>query len=460
MRFLPESLSARLLIAMCGSILAAQLVGTVGFVYDHKMQSARWSAIGWSVRVTDVVRMLDTMDASGRAIALAAIADKPSAETSDGLVTPTTGRSTWNSNSDAEFQRFFGQRLEQLKRNAAPITISPARSDFHPEIELNTLPEFPATGIATFYDVTVPFADGTTLRMRLQVVDRALPSVMYHVYFYPLLLLFALMVGSWVMARGITVPLSRLSSAADALGRGLPQPPLIAEGPRELRRAARAFNSMQDRLHRYLDSRTRVVAAMSHDLRTPITRMLLRVEAVSDSAVQLKLTQDLEEMQHMVQGALDMLQGLQSSETIRPINIDALLIALRDDYHDLGFPVTLSGSIREPLAARPLAWRRLLTNLLDNCRKFASRAWLEVEEQTQNVIFRVKDDGPGIPEELLERVLEPYYRVEGSRSKATGGMGLGLSIARDIAQAHGGDLLLRNLAGGGLEAIVSVPRRD
>jgi signal transduction histidine kinase len=154
-----------------------------------------------------------------------------------------------------------------------------------------------------------------------------------------------------------------------------------------------------------------------------------------------------------------MLQGLQSSEPIRPINIGALMVALRDDYQELGFSVTVSGSLREPLSARPQAWRRLLTNLLDNCRKFATNAWLEVEERTQDVIFRVKDDGPGIPEELLERVLEPYYRVEGSRSKATGGIGLGLSIARDIAQAHGGDLRLRNIAGGGLEATVSVPRR-
>jgi signal transduction histidine kinase len=456
MRFLPESLSGRLLLAMCGSILAAQLVGTVGFVYDRQMQTARWSAIGWSVRVTDIVRMLDTMDAPQRAVALAAIANKTSIDEP----MKDTVRSSWGLNTDAEFRRFFQQRLEHLTRSAAPITISRARAGFKPEIELDTLPEFPAAGNTIFYDVTIPFADGASLRMRLQVVDRALPPIMYHFYFYPLLLLLALIVGSWVMARGITVPLSRLSSAADALGRGLPQPPLAAEGPRELRRAAHAFNSMQDRLRRYLDSRTRVVAAMSHDLRTPITRMLLRVEAVTDSTVQSKLTQDLEEMQLMVQGALDMLQGLQSSEAIRPINIDALLVALRDDYRDLGFQVNLRGSIREPLSARPQAWRRLLTNLLDNCRKFASRAWLEVEEQTQNVIFRVKDDGPGIPEELLERVLEPYYRVEGSRSKATGGMGLGLSIARDIAQAHGGDLLLRNLAGGGLEAIVSVPRRN
>jgi signal transduction histidine kinase len=455
MRILPASLSARLLLALCGSIVAAQLAGTVVFLYDRQMQSARWSAIGWSVRVIDLVHMLDTMDMAQRKVSIAAIADKP-----DGKQQLTVSRASLHLNTDAEFMRFFQQRVRQLRTDVNPITITPDQPGFVPDTELNTLPEMPAAGTPIFYDVRVPFSDGAPLKLRLKVVDRTIPSVVsYHFYIYPLALLVALVAGSWVLSRGVTVPLSRLSSAADALGRGLPQAPLVEDGPRELRLAARAFNSMQDRLRRYLDSRTRVVAAMSHDLRTPITRMLLRVEAVTDPAVQLKLTQDLEEMQQMVQGALEMLQGLQSSEPIRLINVDALLVALRDDYQDLGFPVTLGGGTREPLAARPQAWRRLLTNLLDNCRKFASKASLEVEEQSQNVIFRVKDDGPGIPEDLLERVLEPYYRVEESRSKATGGIGLGLSIARDIAQAHGGELRLKNLAGGGLEAIVSIPRR-
>jgi len=455
MRILPSSLSARLLIALCGSIFAAQLAGTVVFLYDRQMSTARWSAIFWSIRITDLVRTLDTMDGPERKLTLEAIADK-----GDTKELPPVRRASLNLNTDAEFLRFFRQRVAQLRQSNNAITISPSQSGFSPDVELNSLPELPASGKPNFYDVRIPFADGSMLKLRLRVVERSIPnSIAYHFYFYPLALLIALIVGTWVMSRGVTVPLSRLSSAADALGRGLPQEPLVVEGPSELQRAAHAFNSMQDRLRRYLDSRTRVVAAMSHDLRTPITRMLLRVEAVSDPAVQLKLTQDLGEMQLMVQGALDMLQGLQSSEPVRPINIDALMVALRDDYQDLGFPVALSGGMREPLSARPQAWRRLLTNLLDNCRKFASKAWLEVEEQTQSVIFRVKDDGPGIPEELLERVLEPYYRVEGSRSKATGGIGLGLSIARDIAQAHGGDLRLRNLAGGGLEAIVIIPRR-
>jgi signal transduction histidine kinase len=163
-------------------------------------------------------------------------------------------------------------------------------------------------------------------------------------------------------------------------------------------------------------------------------------------------------MQLMVQGALDMMQGLQSSEPMRPINIDALLLALREDYAELGFSIKLRGGMREPLSARPQALRRLLTNLLDNSRKFATQAWLETEANARDVLFRVRDDGPGIPVDELERVLDPYYRVEASRGRATGGMGLGLSIARDIAQAHGGELRLKNLPGGGLEAVVSIPR--
>jgi len=453
MRILPASLSGRLLLAIFGSIVAAQLVGSVVFLYDRQIQTARWSAIGWSVRVIDLVRMLDTMDASQRKLALRAIGDQNA-----GNELTAIHRASPNPDSDAEFMRFFRRRVAQLRQGADSITISPSQPQFTPDIELDTLPELPAVGEPQYFDVRIPFADGTALKLRLQLIDRAIPTA-YHYLFYPVALLIALFAGTWVMSRGVTVPLSRLSIAADALGRGLPQEPLIEEGPRELRRAAHAFNSMQDRLRRYLDSRTRVVAAMSHDLRTPITRMLLRVEAVSDPAVQVKLTQDLEEMQQMVQGALDMLQGLESKEQIRQINVDALLLALRDDYQDLGFSVTVSGTLREPLSARPQAWRRLLTNLLDNCRKFASRAWLEVEERAQDVVFRVKDDGPGIPEELLERVLEPYYRAEESRNKATGGIGLGLSIARDIAQAHGGDLRLSNIAGGGLMATVSVPRR-
>src|SRR5580658_10421913 len=196
MRMLPASLSARLLLALCGSILAAQLAGTVVFLYDRQMSTARWSAIFWSVRVIDLVRTLDTMDVPQRKLTLEAIADK-----TDVKELPTVRRASLNLNTDAEFIRFFRQRVAQLRQHDNAITIGPAQSGFRPDIELNSLPELPAAGKATFYDVRIPFSDGTSLKLRLRVVERVIPTVIaYHFYFYPLALLVALMVGTWVMS--------------------------------------------------------------------------------------------------------------------------------------------------------------------------------------------------------------------------------------------------------------------
>jgi len=196
---------------------------------------------------------------------------------------------------------------------------------------------------------------------------------------------------------------------------------------------------------------------MSHDLRTPITRLRLRAESLTPPQLQRQFVYDLESMQLMVQGALDMLQGLESIESVQPVNLSALLSALCDDYEELGLPIAVSGEIGHPLWCRPQALRRLLTNLLDNARQYAQRVSIAVEERSNELVVRVADDGPGIPEAELERVMEPYYRVESSRNRATGGTGLGLSIARDIAQGHGGQLSLRNRSGGGLEATLSIP---
>jgi signal transduction histidine kinase len=203
-----------------------------------------------------------------------------------------------------------------------------------------------------------------------------------------------------------------------------------------------------------------VLAAMSHDLSTPITRLLLRSEDLGDHVLREKFTTDLLEMQEMVQGALDMLKGLGTGESLRPVDVNALLLALQSDYAEMGFEVEVSGTIQKPLVAQPIGLRRLLSNLLDNARKYAGSAQLDVSEAGPEVIFRVTDSGPGIPSEKLEQVMEPYFRLDASRNRDTGGTGLGLSIARDIAQAHGGQLRLLNGEGGGLQAVVSIPRED
>jgi signal transduction histidine kinase len=215
---------------------------------------------------------------------------------------------------------------------------------------------------------------------------------------------------------------------------------------------------MQERLNRYLDSRTRVLAAMSHDLRTPITRLRLRVESIEDEALRARCVDDLDEMTRMVRGALSVFRGLNDEESSMPVDIDALLQELQRRYAEINASVAIEGRAAAPFPGKPLALKRCLGNLVDNALQYGEHATIAVTDSAEELTIRVLDDGPGIPEAELERVFEPFYRLESSRNRATGGTGLGLSIARDVAQAHGGSLTLANRSGGGLEARLTLPR--
>jgi signal transduction histidine kinase len=232
---------------------------------------------------------------------------------------------------------------------------------------------------------------------------------------------------------------------------------LTERGARELRDAARAFNTMQDRLRRYLDSRTRVLAAMSHDLKTPLTRLRLQVETLDNPPMQERIGHELDEMESMVRDALSLFRGLDDGEPLAPLDLNALLAKVREEFAVMG-EVTVSGQATQPFTAKAQLLKRCLTNLIANAIKFGGRADVTIEDAAQLGI-RVRDAGPGIPPQELERVFEPFYRVESSRNRDSGGTGLGLTIARDIAQAHGGTLTLQNLPGGGLEALLLLPRR-
>ncbi|MGB6451150.1 MAG: HAMP domain-containing sensor histidine kinase, partial [Steroidobacteraceae bacterium] len=220
-----------------------------------------------------------------------------------------------------------------------------------------------------------------------------------------------------------------------------------------------AFNTMQERMRRYLDSRTRVLAAMSHDLKTPLTRMRLRVETLADPEdTRERFGRDLDEMESMVRGALALLKGLSDDEAARPIDVDALLATIQSEFAELGASVSVRGRMRGSCRGKPQALKRCLTNLVSNAINFGARATILVEDGPAALTLRVRDEGPGLPPEELERVFEPFYRIESSRNRDTGGTGLGLSIARDIAQAHGGSLVVNNLPHRGLEAVLTLPR--
>jgi len=263
----------------------------------------------------------------------------------------------------------------------------------------------------------------------------------------------------WLAVRQAVRPLRALAAAADALGPDLRPVELPERGPSEVLRSARAFNAMQRRIAAYVDERVRILAAISHDLQTPITRMRLRVDMMDDDAQQPRLRADLDELQSLVKDGIGYARALHGErEAARAIDLDAQLDSLVLDYADAGSAVTLSGRIGTPVQTRPKALRRIVGNLVDNALKFAGSAAIDVGRDGQGgVRVRVLDDGPGIPADQLDAVFEPFFRLEGSRNRDTGGTGLGLAIARQLAGSLGGTLTLHNRDGGGLEARLTLP---
>jgi signal transduction histidine kinase len=251
-------------------------------------------------------------------------------------------------------------------------------------------------------------------------------------------------------------PVRMLADAADRLSRNIDEPPLPEKGAAEIRAAARAFNRMQDRLKRHVNSRALAFAAMSHDIRTPLTRMRLRLESLDERA-KAKLADDVGEIEAIAKSVLEVTRGLSPDEKVVDVDLGALVRRLLADYEMLDAKIGVSGSCA-PVGARPTALRRALGNLIDNALKYGSEVTVELAETREHVAVRVCDRGPGIPAQHLDKVTYPFYRVESSRNRGTGGAGLGLAIAKDIVEGHGGELLVENREGGGLCVTIRLPR--
>ena len=273
----------------------------------------------------------------------------------------------------------------------------------------------------------------------------------------------AVIVVSLVAVRWATKPLQRMASAATAFAHDLDAPPLESTGPTEVRRAAEAFNFMQARLRQLVVERGRALAAVSHDLRTPLTRMRLRAELVDDPALQSKLNADIDAMQGMVNSVLSYLRGLEDSEPVQSINMEALLSSIVEDEEALGRPVSMampSDSARQPapFAGKLSVLRRAIGNLIDNALAHGQKVHVVIVDAPTEIRVVIEDDGPGIPDPDLQRATEPFVRLDPARGLDTGGVGLGLAIVRDAAAYHGGRLLLENRAEGGLRATLCLPR--
>ncbi|MDH0290491.1 HAMP domain-containing histidine kinase [Pseudomonas sp. GD04087] len=419
----PRTLAARLALIFLAGLVFAYSLSFCSQFYE-RYQSARSMMLGnLETDVSTAVALLDRLPLDERERWL-----------------PMVQRPNYRYRLDG------GQPGEPMNMAQAPMAATSIADAIGPRygLRFENIP-----GATPHFQVHLKLADGMPLT--IDVTPKGVPVAQWLPWVL-IVQLALLLFCTWLAVRLAIRPLTRLAQAVDHLDPDAPAPELDERGPSEVAYAARAFNALQGRIGSYLKERMQLLAAISHDLQTPITRMKLRVEQMDDSPERERLWSDLEEMQHLVREGVAYARSMDgASEAAVKVNLDAFLDSLVLDYQDSDQAVELLGSSHAVLETRPHALRRVLTNLVDNALKFGGSAQVEVERDAQGVVcIRVLDDGPGIPEEELTEVLKPFYRVESSRNRGTGGTGLGLAIAQQLSQALGGTLSLSNRATGGL----------
>jgi signal transduction histidine kinase len=261
---------------------------------------------------------------------------------------------------------------------------------------------------------------------------------------------------AYLFARRLAAPIAAFAQAAERLGRDPNAPPLTLKGASELQTLAAAFNEMQDRLRRYVQDRTAMIGAVAHDLRTPLTRLRFRVEGVQEP-LRSKMTSDMEQMDAMIGATMSFVRDATQTGQWRRLELSSLVQSIADEMADTGADVVAETTGPVVIEGDPIALRRLVANLLDNAVKFGQRARARVYAENSTAVIEIDDNGPGLGAADHDKVFEPFYRGEPSRSRETGGAGLGLAVVRSVARAHGGDAALENLPGGGLRARARLP---
>ncbi len=445
---LSSSLYARMTMIVLAGLLVAQGVG-VWLQWDERAAVVT-QARGMHVadRIAAAVRLLESSTPEQRPSVLAALQY-------DGLQVALITESQAHAGQPREaFQTTLGERLgsrrevrgsggggpgmgmgQGMGKGVGPLRANAKRS----------------------FDVRL--ADGQWIRATVGAALETAAPALSNTLILQLLISLGLVAAMVMLAvRQATRPLQQLAQAADTLGQDLDAPPLAEEGSTETRRAAQAFNRMQAKIKRLVSERARALAAVSHDLRTPLTRLRLRTELIDDTSLRDPMVADLEAMAFMLDSTLDYLRALQTNEVVRAIDINALLESMAEDALVLGRTIQIHGQATQAYRGKLSALRRALQNLIDNAFKYGQHVCLRVDDNALRLNITVEDDGPGIAAAQMPHVTEPYYRVDSARSQSDAGVGLGLSIVRDIALMHDGKLLLTNRAQGGLAATLSLPR--
>ncbi|PKP85742.1 MAG: two-component sensor histidine kinase [Alphaproteobacteria bacterium HGW-Alphaproteobacteria-2] len=457
-RLFPQSLGRQLLVMLLLALAITQGLGLL-LLTDERNRAVR-AALGLEAagRAANVALLLDNAPADLRPSILRA-ADSPLVRFGVGPDPETPHNSAEADVVLRQIRQILGEPEREVRADVHALSTAPVPLPEGLPAVMRPMHEAMMAGRTDPFELTlsIRLAAGDWLNVRtmfhrpaLQISPQAL---------LPLLLMaVAVALVAWWTARRVVGPMRVLAAGADRLGRGLDADPLPLTGPSEVRETTKAFNRMKDRLTRFVNERTHMLAALSHDLRSPLTAMRLRIEMLDETEDSIRLKALVDEMQAMVEATLEFARGVARAEPVAEVDLAALLGDLVGDVG--GDRATLVPSRQLLATIRPQALNRALRNLIDNAVRYGGVAKVALTHEPGMAVITIADKGPGLPEDQLEAVFAPFVRLEGSRSRDTGGVGLGLAIARTIIQAQGGEVRLRNLAAGGLEAVVRLPVGD
>jgi signal transduction histidine kinase len=476
MKFLPRSLFSRLVIVFIVGLIFAQGISLTIVLHDRGEFLSRISGVQSVRRIADTVILFDTVTISERQ-RLVKLLSSPVMRISISPVAPSLSNVDQPVASDSAQSVFLTSILRRAlgrEREIRLVVLEPtdvARFNegvwqpgmMHGRTQGAGVanPQTPSAGryragLTSSVLVQIRLDDGNWVSFDSQLQPEAW-SWPYRALLSALILLIAVVILAIFGVRWVTRPLKQFSLAAIELGKNIDRPPLLEKGPLEVVQVARALNGMQAKLSRYLHDRTRILAAMSHDLKTPITRLRLRAELLDDEPIRSKFIRDLTELEDMVTDTLSFMRGLETTESLKRLDINALLESLQDDAKEGGQTIEINGRATSPFLCRPQSIKRCLSNLIENAIKYGGVARVSVMQSPNSLHIVVSDEGPGVPTEELERLFDPFYRLEVSRNRDHGGTGLGLTIARSIVEQHGGTLILKNGVTQGLECHLEFP---
>jgi signal transduction histidine kinase len=460
-RFFPRSLFGQTLLILLLGLVVSHAVGSWIYTADREQAVRAVGGFATAQRIANLTRLIQEAPREARPRIVAALSDQ-SFRVSLSTQAPPLPAADGDAPASEAIKGYLADRLslgpERQPRVWASAVEGPPFGPWH-----RMMPHGPRMmhgfgGVAAVRDlqVAIPLTDGPWLTFATGLPGAGPAYSAQFLLSMAIMGVIILAVSVWAVRR-VTRPLAALATAAERLGQDMSAPPLPEAGTAETRQAARAFNDMQVRLRTLIDSRTRLLAAISHDLRTPLTLLRLRAETVENANEREKMLATIAEMDAMIGATLQLARDQSAGEPRRPADVTSLVQSVVDDMRDTGFSVRLQPA--EPIiyACQPAALKRAVRNLLENAVKYGKSGTVVIRRASQIIEIDIDDEGPGIPQEELTRVIEPFYRLDESRSRDTGGVGLGLAIAQSIVEAHGGRLTLSNRAEGGLRATIALP---